>query len=313
MYRTAQNEFLPNGSIGRIGIGWKDESWIVDTAGCHEVAAGISSILNGWDLQQLPVSADVRPHMRFSRSGQSYDWQMCDDGLAAAEVFGRPDSVVAAVSDFHYMFNEWIVERYSDYFTLHCAAVELGGGVVLFPGQHRAGKSLISVGLASRGHRVFADDVLAIDRHSGAAVSLGTQPRLRLPLPAQAIGLGLAEFIAKHAGLADADQQYLRLPSDLLAPVGAARRVVAIVGLRRLNARQPASLSPSGTSNALRALITQNYSHNLPASQAFDKLHAIAARADCQTLTYSNLDSALTLLETAFGSADTDSLLEMVS
>jgi len=313
MNQGAQNELLPDGSTCRLGISWKDESWIVDTAGCHEVAAGIGSILSGWDVQQLPVNADVLPGMRFTRSGDAYDWQMSDDGLAADAVFGRPQSVVTAVSDFHYMFNDWIVERYTDYFTLHCAAVELGGGVVLFPGQHRAGKSLISVGLASRGHRVFADDVLAIDRHSGNVVSLGTQPRLRMPLPAQAIGPGLAAFIARHAGLADADQQYLRLPPRLLAPVGAARPVVAIVGLRRLNARQPANLSPSATSNALRALIAQNYSHNLPASQVFDKLHAIAARADCRTLTYSNLDNALTLLETAFGGVEKSQLLEMVS
>lgn len=313
MYQPATEHFLPTGSVCRTRISWKDETWFVDTVDCPEVAGGINSILSGWNVRQVAVCPDVRPDMSFTRSGKVYDWQMIDDGLAAAEVFDRPDSVAAAVSDFHYMFNEWLVATFTGYFTLHCAAVQFGHGVVLFPGQHRAGKSLITVGLAARGHCVFADDVLAIDRHSGHAVSLGTQPRLRLPLPAQAISPDLAGFIAAHGGVADSCQQYLHLPPALLAPIGASLPVVAIVGLRRLNARQPAHLSPSGASTALRALIAQNYSHNVPASEVFDRLHAVAVGAECHTLTYSSLDSALALLETEFGGADATPLLELVS
>lgn len=303
MYQIGRDRLEGHAGIRRISIGWKDHSWIVDTVHCDEVADAISKVLRGWSVEELPPTADVRPGMSFSRAGESYDWKVDDGRVTAGSVFGKPGSLASAVADFHFMFNGWFVDQFESCFTLHCAAVELGDGVVLFPGQHRAGKSLLSVALAAHDHKLFGDDIVAIDGTSCQAISLGTLPRMRLPLPPQAAGPDLRRFIAAHPVLGDDEQQYVGLDCTQLAEVGAVRPIKAIVHLRRLNRKQPATLSASTAGSALRSLIQHNYSKNMPASTLFDHLHSVVQGASCHCLTYYQVEDAVSLLEQTFTSA----------
>lgn len=306
MLQDAENIQVCQSATRRLKIGWNGVHWIVDTVACDDVCAGLKRILRGWDVSETAATDSIKPTMVISRKGDSYDWKLPGGSLTAKKLFGCPETAASAVSDVHYLLNGWFVDRFSDYFTLHCAAVKLGDGVVLFPGRHRAGKSLLTVALAARGHMVFGDDVVAIDPAESTALALGMLPRVRLPLPPQAIGQDLHEFLESHVMLGDVEQQYLDLDSGRLAGIGTSLPITAIVQLKRSNKTGPASLSDIAGGAALRALISQNYSTAMPASTVFDHLHTIVSGASCHTMTYHRIEDAVSALETAFDQGAVD-------
>ncbi len=284
----------------RLKIGWNGVHWIVDVVGCEGLFADLQKILRGWNIVEQPVTETIEPAMVFSRVGDVYDWKLPANDLTAEKLFGYPESTAGAVRDFHFLFNGWFGDEFQQYFALHCAAVMVGDGVVLFPGAHRAGKSLLTVALAASGHMVFGDDVVAIDPAGNKALSLGMLPRIRLPLPPQAVGQDLRDFLDMHAILGDDEQQYLDLEAGQLAHVGKSLPIKAIVQLKRSNKAGSASLDDVTNGSALRALICQNYSTGMPASSVFDHLHRIVEGASCHCMTYHKIDDAVSLLEAAF-------------
>ena len=284
----------------RLKIGWNGVHWIVDVVGCEDLFADLQKILRGWNVVEQPVTEAIEPAMVFSRIGDVYDWKLPANDLTAKRLFGYPESNASAVRDFHFLFNGWFGDEFQQYFTLHCAAVKVGDGVILFPGGHRAGKSLLTVALAASGHMVFGDDVVAIDPVTNKVLSLGLLPRIRLPLPVQAITSVLRESLSKHSIVGDAEQQYLDLEAGQMAQVGKSSPVKAIVQLKRSNKAGPARLDDATNGAALRALICQNYSTDMPASSVFDHLHRIVEGASCHCMTYHKIDDAVSLLEAAF-------------
>ncbi|WP_108882326.1 hypothetical protein [Anderseniella sp. Alg231-50] len=284
----------------RLKIGWNGVHWIVDVAGCGDLFSDLQKILRGWDIVEQPVTATIKPAMVFSRMGDVYDWRLPANDLTAENLFGCPESNAGAVRDFHFLFNGWFGDEFQQYFTLHCAAVKVGDGVILFPGGHRAGKSLLTVALAANGHTVFGDDVVAIDPVTTEVLSLGLLPRIRLPLPLQAITSELRQTLNKHSILGDAEQQYIDLAAGQMAEVGRSSPVKAIVQLKRTNKTGAASLDDMTNGAALRSLISQNYSTGMPASSVFDHLHKIVEGASCHCMTYHKVDDAASLLEAVF-------------
>ncbi|MDQ3586759.1 MAG: hypothetical protein M3375_00165 [Actinomycetota bacterium] len=98
------------------------------------------------------------------------------------------DSVLLKASDAH------------GFEALHASAVEGPAGVLAFAAGSGGGKSSIAAELARRGHRFFADDVLALARVDGQVHAYISPPLMNLPLagaetppPAQ-IGVALAAF-----------------------------------------------------------------------------------------------------------------------
>ncbi|MGI9511699.1 MAG: hypothetical protein ACR2OL_02255 [Anderseniella sp.] len=290
----------------RLKVGWNGVHCIVDTVACDDVCAGVKGILRGWDVTEVAVTDRVNPSMVISRNGDRYDWKLPGSSLTAEKLFGCPETAASAVSDVHYLLNGWFVDRFPDYFTLHCAAIRLGDGVVLFPGGHRAGKSLLTVALAAAGHMAFGDDVVAIDPAANKALALGMLPRIRLPLPPQAVDRRLRDFLDDNAMLGDVEQQYLDLDPGRLAEIGKSLPIKAVVQLKRSNKAGPASLADITHGAALRALISQNYSTGMPASTVFDHLHNIVSGASCHTMTYHRIEDAVSALETAFDHAPVD-------
>ncbi len=76
------------------------------------------------------------------------------------------------------------------YFTLHASAVAIGGGIVGFIGAKGAGKSTTAAALYARGHRLVADDVLAVDLQDDDVEAVPGLPALRLWPDAVASALG---------------------------------------------------------------------------------------------------------------------------
>lgn len=86
---------------------------------------------------------------------------------------------------------------------LHAAAVEIGGRAILLAGPSGVGKSTLAAALASRGHRVLADDLCAVRRETDGSVSvLASFPRVRLWRDAlDALGLSSAGLERSRPGL----------------------------------------------------------------------------------------------------------------
>ena len=295
--RQAITSSYPGTDTRRLTIRWNDFHWCVDVIDCHELITGFRHILRGWDVSEISVTKSDDPAMVFWKSGKGYDWVSSWEKQTASDLYGKPESIVAAVCDFHYLSMGWIVDRFDNLLTLHCAGVEFNNGVVLFPGTHRAGKSLLSVALSARGHRIFGDDVLAINPQKGTALGLGMLPRVRLPLPPQAAGKELRDFIVSNTAMRDDEHLYVELDNDRLANAGQSLPIHAIVQIRRTNKKTPASIEPVATGSALRALISQNYNTSMQASHLFDHLERIAKGVATYSLTYHRIEDAITVLE----------------
>ncbi len=306
MLRQAIPSSYPATDTRRLTIRWNDFHWCVDVIDCPELITGFRHILRGWDVSEVSVTGSDDPAMVFWKSGSGYDWVSSWEKQTASDLYGKPDSIVAAVCDFHYLSMGWIVDRFDNLLTLHCAGVEFSSGVVLFPGTHRAGKSLLSVALSASGYRIFGDDVLAINPQDGTVLGLGMLPRVRLPLPPQAAGTKLRGFIATNTAMQDDEHLYVELDEHRLANAGQSLPIHAIVQIRRTNKKAPASIEPATTGSALRALISQNYNTNMQASHLFDHLERIAKGAQTYSLTYHRIEDAIMVLENCLANNSTD-------
>jgi len=292
--------------VRRVEVGWNGFYWLVDVTACPELIAGFQKILRGWDVNEVPVRKSDEPAIVFRKSGNGFDWDSSWARMSAKELYGKPDSTVAAICDFHYLFTGWFVDQFDDFLSVHCAGVQFGDGIVLFPGTHRAGKSLLTVALAAKGHKAYGDDVLAIDPQRTEAVGLGMLPRVRLPLPPQAVGEELRAFIHGHAAMRDDDHLYVNLDREVLADVGQSLPIHAIVQLKRTNKKVPVGMDPATTGTALRALISQNYNTSMPASRLFGYFEQIANRTANYSLTYHCVEDAISILEATFGKSQSD-------
>jgi hypothetical protein len=181
---------------------------------------------------------------------------------------------------------------------LHAGAVELGGRLVVFPSASKAGKSTLIAALAMAGRRIFADDLLPIEGEPATAVALGTFPRLRLPL-GRAGGEAFRAFVATHAGPADDDNQFLRLPPALHAKHGETAPIGAFVLLERQRDGR-ATIEPAAAGEGLRRVILQNLATPATADTVFARLRSLIEGYPCFTLRYSRLEEAVALLEERF-------------
>lgn len=179
---------------------------------------------------------------------------------------------------------------------LHCAAVEIGDRLVILPSDYGAGKSLLAACLASRGHRVFADDLLPLVARDGGDLgrATGFAPRLRLPFPDRLRRDTLAFFDA-HRGPASERYRYLELGAKHLAPFGTEAAIRDFILLERDGEPEP-RLIEAGVGEILRHVVTRNFARDLPASTILRRLHRLVARAGRFRLCYKNTEDAVKLL-----------------
>ena len=187
----------------------------------------------------------------------------------------------------------------------HCAAVEIGGRLTVFPNTVRAGKSTLAARLAAEGLRIFADDALPVIAARAEGVALGIAPRLRLPLPRR-LGAGFRAFVDAHAGPSDRRYRYLSLPPAMLGGYGSRAPLGAIVLLER-KASGRAQLVAARRGKGLQHLIVQNFAPGGTSIAAMDRLHGLAARLPCFTLSYSDVDEAAVLLRERLSDRQTPS------
>jgi hypothetical protein len=205
---------------------------------------------------------------------------------------------VDAVCDFIVDLIHAYLAAKRDQLCIHCAAVEFDQGLVLFPNTYRSGKSTLAVKLASRGYRIFSDDVLPLDAENDCGVALGILPRLRLPLPGNSDS-DFRAFAKAHRGVANSRYLYVDLDRERLAPLGTRSPIVGIVTLEYGEDR-PAGIIPAARSQMLKNVILRNFARQGPAMEIFDRLHRLVDQADCYHMNYRTLDQACDLLGETF-------------
>lgn len=184
---------------------------------------------------------------------------------------------------------------------LHAGAVEFAGRLVVFPATNRAGKSTLVGALASKGHRVFADDLLPIDLVRLEAIASGCLPRLRLPLPESAPHT-LKNHLAANALLNDGYYTYLPAANAQLAVAhGDRSKLGALVLLDRREEGVMASIEAIEPDEALLRVLLQDTKSGL-GTWTLDRYLALVGTIGIYRLVYSRVDDAVTCLQAKFAS-----------
>lgn len=268
---------------------------------CPELAHGFAAILRGWDVHAVPLEGGPEPLASFRLRGGVYEWT---SGPPSPEWARKPPATMfEAICDLHYELIDWFLEENPSHMCLHCAAVQFGSGLVVFPSPRRAGKSTLVLQLAAAGGcRVFGDDVLPVEPGTGHGMALGILPRVRLPLPGT-IREETGTFLESRKGPGDRHYQYVGLAESELAPFGAVSPVRGLVLLDRRGSG-PAEMTPVSEGEMLKLIIRRNFADEVPAPDLFDRLAALTAAAGRWRLRYADGRQASAALAEAFGKTD---------
>lgn len=262
---------------------------------CPELAAGFAAILRGWNLAVLSGADGPQPLVGFRWTKRGYRWRSASLPAPAEWRKHPPRTAVEAICDIHYHLIDWLLQANPNYLYVHCAAVEIGGGLVAMPSPTRAGKSTLSLHCAAAGHRVFCDDVLPIEPERNDGVAIGILPRVRLPLPPSA-GARLHGLLAERGGPSDSRYAYVDLGERELAPFGARAPIRSLVLLERKE-NGPAALMPVRQGEMLKLIIRRNFAYAVPARHVFERFQGLTAGAERFRLTYCDGREAVALLE----------------
>ena len=257
----------------------------------------MAEVLRGWGIASVDPQPDASPLISVELGTEGFVRR--SKWLTREKVFKHP---VTAVCDLVVDLIHAFLSDKPDLLCMHCAGVEFKEGIVLFPNTYNAGKSLLSVKLASAGFRVFSDDVVPYSISGKQGMGLGILPRLRLPLP-RVGDTAFERFVDTHAGPRSSRYLYCDLPEKNLAPLGARGPVAAITVLQRRDSRPP-EIHPADRGQVLRDVILRNFSRRNTALDILEALHLLVERTACYTLSYDTPQQAVDLLTKEFGAPD---------
>lgn len=198
---------------------------------------------------------------------------------------------VNAVCDLIAKLSYQTAKENSDQLSLHMAAVEIGGRLVLFPAVRRAGKSLLSVALSRIGGQVFTDDALPLRVVAGEPIqgeATGVAPRIRLPLP-ENLGQDLRNYISGQGG--PRNRQYTYVACQHLPKHGTRAPVGAVVLLEYSDSGQP-KFEAANRGETLDRLIHHDFYRARDTRSVLSALHHLVMQGSCYRFTYSDPDAA---------------------
>ncbi len=147
-----------------------------------EMVQEFRRVVHDWPCAE--GAGSVLPFADVSKDGAKWDVR-----ILGPDPRQKTYDVVNGICDLIVELNWSRLRQKTELLCLHAAGVEMGEALLVLPSGRRAGKSTLTAELARRGHRVFSDDILALQLDAnGVAIGLATgiSPRLRLPLPAEA-------------------------------------------------------------------------------------------------------------------------------
>ncbi|WP_157928767.1 PqqD family protein [Pararhizobium haloflavum] len=272
-------------------MAFDDTGEVAELPDCPELLAAVDAAFGDWPHER--VDREQRPFVSIRRTGALYAITTASGDELTLNAVGTANRLVVEVLGASIAANP---ER----LCFHCASVRIGGRLVLFPSEARAGKSTLAAYLASQGHEIFGDDALALAPGDREGVALGLAPRLRRPLP-PTLGGAARDYIERAGRIDDRRYSYLDLPGGRLAKRGEQAPLGALVLLDRRD-DGPVEFFSAERPAMLRALIAQNFARAAPASTLIDRLHAVVERLPRYRLCYSDLEEAAAVLASAFAS-----------
>jgi len=244
---------------------------------------------------EAPAIADF--HVRVTRPGGIRRWwrpqvQFLLDGQSPFQPF----QLSHAFPLFEWGLNWSIAMRAHQYLMLHSAAVERGGKVLLLPAWPGCGKSTLCAALVSRGWRLFSDEFGLVRVDDGQLVPL---PR-PTPLKNKSIDV-IREFTADveigpaFHGTRKGTVAHLRTPDASVVQAHIAAPPGWLVFPRyRVNA--PLQMKPIARPQAFLKLANNSFNYRLLGLQGFRVVTRLVRNCDCYTLSYSDLDEAIDML-----------------
>lgn len=266
---------------------------------CADVAQGLQDILTGWTITQGPICEAPDPLVTFKRDVNGrIRWSSRHLERPATWLKTPPKSCFDAVCDIRYELSDWFLDGHPGYLCLHCAAVKIGDGLVVFPSPARAGKSIVSTQFAMSGFQIFGDDVLPINVDTKLGMSLGIAPRLRLPLP-KGNRIDLEKFVRARLGPSGRRHCYIRTSPQENAPYGEVSPIKALVILDRVDFG-PVKTTRATPGEMLKHTISRNFSYNQPASKVFSTLQDMVSSIPLLRVRYSRSTDVVKHLSETF-------------
>ena len=275
-----------DGLAGRVACRYQTKDGTA-MAGCPEAQAGPEAVAAGAILS----------------AGTGY-WRL--DSPALEDGTALFDNALAAANAAAGVLVSALLRQRPDWLCLHAAAIRPAGGgkAWLFPGDHKAGKSLFAAVAAARGASVLADDRAVLDLSgagpAGALIALGIQPKLRLPLPA-ALPAPLAAFIAGRLGPQEGEMHFLALPAGadggMLLPFGARAPLARIWFLDRAPDAAAPAVEGLRQAEAAARLIPYIYAPGRDASGRIAAAARLAGAIPVQVLRYRDSWDAVAMLD----------------
>lgn len=267
---------------------------------CPEIVDGLNRVFLGWDIRPDDRPNPPAPIIKLSKPDHRYLW--LSDRIPPPERWSdnRPTTVPSVVADLHYKFYDWYTANFPTHLCLHCAAVEIGGGLVIFPNVKKVGKSTLTTRLAMAGQRIFCDDVLAYCPAQKMGLALGILPRVRLPIPAS-LPQDYKAYIDKNIAVGSQHYAYIQPEENTFAPYGQTLPIHAVVILDRDPEILQPEIAPINKATAMSAILHQNFVVENSPNETFDHVLEMLEPCELVTMRYSNLDDAATALIEKFG------------
>jgi len=187
----------------------------------------------------------------------------------------------------------WCVGNFAhQYLVIHAATLERHGWALLMPAPPGSGKSTLCAALVSRGWRLLSDEFALVDVATGALVPI---PR-PVALKDESIGLIRAWAPDTYLGQ-EVDNNEGERVAYMRPPVDSVNDVTTVlpgwIVIPRFAAGAGVTVDPMSRARALMHLADNSFNYNFHGSQGFDSLAAIADRAPCCTLHYSDLEAGV--------------------
>ncbi len=180
---------------------------------------------------------------------------------------------------------------------IHGAALERDGVGLVMPATSGSGKSTLCAGLVLRGWRLLSDEMIVIDPKDGSM-----RP---LPRPISLKNESIAIIRSRCAS----DQLSAPIPNTIKGTVAQLRppsvsiqqmknrAVLRRVILPRYVPAVKTELTSITQGQAALALIKNAFNYGVLAEQGFDTVGSVVSQARCFGLEFSDLDTALALIE----------------
>jgi HprK-related kinase A len=208
-----------------------------------------------------------------------------------------PLPAILAGAAMEWGLNWCIGQKAHQWLTLHAAAVERSGRVMILPAPPGSGKSTLCAALVYSGWRLFSDEF--------AIINTDTRRLLPAPRPISLKDASIDIIKSRHADLRHGPEGvdvegarfiHARPPTDSVrrahedAPLG-------LVLFPRYAGGKRTTIEPVAKAQALAELAGQSFNFAYHGSRAFDCLTKMLDQAKCFRLEYSDLDDAIEQLE----------------